>query len=164
MANSSGSRTTDDPYNLSRFLRKQEGDYEQALSEIMSGKKCNHWMWYIFPQLDGLAFSPTSKHYSIKSVEEAKAYLDHAILGPRLLECAEAVVRVEGRSATEIFGSPDDLKLRSCATLFACVSPADSVFERLLGKYYRGGRDGKTLKLLGISPGIGTATAGIRNE
>jgi uncharacterized protein (DUF1810 family) len=149
MANSSDPRSTDDPYDLNRFLRAQADDYEQALSEIQSGQKRTHWMWYIFPQLDGLAFSSTSKYYSIKSVEEAKAYLDHPVLGPRLLECAEAVVRVEGRSARAIFGSPDDLKLRSCATLFACVSPPGSVFDRLLGKYYGSGRDDKTLRLLG---------------
>jgi uncharacterized protein (DUF1810 family) len=112
-------------------------------------------MWYIFPQFDGLAFSSTSKHYAIKSIEEAKAYLDHPILGPRLLESAEAVLRVEGRTASEIFGSPDDLKLRSCATLFACVSPPGSVFDRLLSKYYRGRRDGKTLQLLGMAPEVG---------
>lgn len=106
-------------------------------------------MWYVFPQLDGLAFSSTSKLYSIKSVAEARSYLDHPILGPRLLECAEAVVQVEGRSATEIFGSPDDLKLRSCATLFDRVLPPGSVFDRLLRKYYGGERDGKTLDLLG---------------
>jgi uncharacterized protein (DUF1810 family) len=140
---------------LARFVRAQESDYEQALSEIRSGRKRTHWMWYIFPQIDGLAFSATSKYYAIKSVAEAKAYLDHPIAGPRLLECAEAVVRIEGRSATEIFGSPDDLKLRSCATLFACVSPRDSVFDRLLQKYYRGVRDDKTLHLLGIPPETG---------
>ena len=138
-----------DPYNLSRFVRAQEPDYERALSEIESGQKRSHWMWYIFPQIDGLAFSSTSNHYSIKSVGEAKAYLGHPVLGPRLLACAEAVIRVKGRSATEIFGSPDDLKLRSCATLFACVLPPGSVFDRLLGKYYRSERDGKTLQLLG---------------
>jgi uncharacterized protein (DUF1810 family) len=136
-------------------VRAQENDYAQALLEIRSGRKRTHWMWYIFPQLDGLAFSSTSKHYSIKSLAEARAYLDHPILGPRLLECAEAVVRVEGRSATEIFGAPDDLKLRSCATLFACVSPRESVFDRLLRKYYREGRDGTTLQLLGIASEIG---------
>ncbi len=146
------SRSSEDPYDLRRFVRAQVNDYARALSEIRSGQKRTHWMWYIFPQIDGLAVSSTSKHYSIKSLEEAKAYLDHAILGPRLLECAEAVVRLEGRSVTEIFGSPDDLKLRSCATLFAYVLPPGSVFDRLLRKYYRGGRDGKTLQLLGIAP------------
>jgi uncharacterized protein (DUF1810 family) len=136
-------------------VRAQETDYERALSEIRSGRKRTHWMWYVFPQIDGLAFSATSKHYAIKGLAEARTYLNHPILGPRLLECAEAVVGVEGRSAAEIFGTPDDLKLRSCATLFACVSPRDSVFDRLLAKYYRGERDGKTLQLLGIRPEAG---------
>src|SRR3954471_2301881 len=106
-----------DPYDLSRFLQAQEDDYEQALSEIAGGRKRSHWIWYIFPQIDGLAFSSTSKFYAIKSIEEARAYLDHPILGPRLRECAEATLGVEGRSAAEIFGYPDDLKLKSCATL-----------------------------------------------
>jgi uncharacterized protein (DUF1810 family) len=141
-----------DPHNLNRFVQAQEGDYEQALSEIRSGRKRSHWMWYIFPQFDGLGFSATSRRYAIKSAAEARAYLGHPVLGPRLRECAEAVLRVEGRSAFEIFGSPDDLKLRSCATLFAHVSPAGSVFERLLAKYYQGERDGKTLRLLEIAP------------
>lgn len=141
-----------DPYHLSRFVSAQQDDYDQALSEIRSGKKRSHWMWYIFPQIDGLAFSSTSKYYAIKSTEEARAYLAHPVLGPRLLECAEAAVQIEGRSAREIFGSPDDLKLKSCATLFSCVSPPGSVFERLLEKYYHGERDGKTLRILGIDP------------
>lgn len=140
----------DDPYDLNRFVQAQEGSYKQALAEITSGRKRSHWMWYIFPQIDGLAFSSTSKHYSIKSIDEARAYLAHPVLGPRLLECAEALLRINGRSATQIFGSPDDVKLRSCATLFACVSPASSIFERLLQKYYAGGADVKTLELLGI--------------
>ncbi len=143
-------KSNDDPYNLNRFVQAQQDDYEQALSEIQSGWKRSHWMWYIFPQFDGLAFSSTSKHYAIKSVEEARAYLDHPVLGPRLLACAEAVVHIEGRSATAIFGSPDDLKLRSCATLFASVSPPGSVFHRLLDLYFGGEPDGKTLRLLGI--------------
>ena len=142
-----------DVYDLNRFVRAQEGDYERALAEITSGQKRTHWMWHIFPQLDGLAFSPTAKRYSIKSVAEAMAYLEHPILGPRLLNCAEAAVAVEGRSATEIFGSPDDLKLKSCATLFSCVAPPGSVFDRVLEKYYRGARDGKTLELLGLRQG-----------
>lgn len=141
---------SNDPHQLSRFLKAQEGDYPQALAEIRAGWKRTHWMWYIFPQLDGLAFSATSKHFAIKSLDEARAYLAHPILGPRLLQCAEAVLAVEGRSAAEIFGSPDDLKLRSCVTLFACVSPPGSVFERLLAKYYPGGRDDRTIELLGI--------------
>jgi len=142
-----------DIYDLDRFVRAQQDDYERALSEITSGQKRTHWMWYIFPQLDGLALSPTAKRYAIRSVEEARAYLEHPILGPRLLNCAEAVVGVEGRSATEIFGSPDDLKLKSCATLFSFVAPPGSVFDRLLEKYYRGARDGRTLELLGPETG-----------
>lgn len=141
----------DDPHDLNRFVRAQEGDYERALAELRSGRKRTHWMWYIFPQLDGLGFSATARHYGIKSLEEARAYLAHPILGPRLEESAEAVLRIEGRSATAIFGSPDDLKLRSCATLFAAASPPGSVFERLLGKYYGGARDARTLQLLGMA-------------
>jgi uncharacterized protein (DUF1810 family) len=152
MTNSTASQRSDDPYNLNRFVQAQEDDYAPALAELQSGEKRTHWMWYIFPQLDGLAFSATSQRYAIKSVAEAQAYLAHPLLGPRLLECAEAVLQIEGHSATEIFGSPDDLKLRSCATLFACVSPPGSVFERLLTKYYGGGRDDKTLRLLGMAP------------
>jgi uncharacterized protein (DUF1810 family) len=138
-----------DPYGLSRFVQAQEGDYEQALLEIRSGRKSSHWMWYIFPQYDGLGSSAISKRYAIRSRAEAEAYLRHPVLGPRLLECAEAALAVEGRSAAEVFGFPDDLKLRSCATLFAFVSPTGSVFERLLEKYFGGERDDKTLHLVG---------------
>lgn len=116
--------------------------------EIRQGQKRSHWMWFIFPQIDGLAMSSTAKLYSIKSLGEARAYLEHPVLGPRLQECADAVVGTQGRSAHEIFGSPDDLKLRSCATLFAHVS-SPAVFERLLAKYYEGRRDERTLELLG---------------
>jgi uncharacterized protein (DUF1810 family) len=159
MSNPTGSRGADDPYDLGRFVQAQQDDFERALAEIRAGKKRTHWMWYIFPQLDGLAFSPTSKHYAIKSLDEARAYLAHPVLGPRLRECAEAALGVEGRSATAVFGSPDDLKLRSCATLFACVSPRGSVFDRLLAKYYGGERDQKTLRLLGVDA-EGRETAG----
>src|SRR5258706_4591141 len=116
---------------LTRFVQAQADDFEQALAEIKRGRKESHWMWYIFPQFDGLGFSSTSQLYSIKSIAEAQAYLSHPILGPRLLECAEATLGVEGRSARKIFGPIDELKLRSCATLFASVSPAGSVFHRL---------------------------------
>lgn len=140
----------EDPHNLHRFVAAQADAYEAAFSEITSGRKRSHWMWFIFPQIDGLASSPTSRYYAIRSLAEARAYLDHPILGPRLLECAEAIVGVEGLTAAEILGSPDDLKLRSCATLFACVSPPGSVFDRLLVNYYQGTRDRRTLQLLGI--------------
>ena len=138
-----------DPYDLERFLQAQEEDYEQALSEITRGRKGSHWMWYIFPQFEGLGFSPTSRRYSLKSVAEAEAYLAHPVLGPRLVECAEALLRVEGVSAVEIFGSPDDMKLRSCATLFAGVSSEGSVFHRVIDKYFDGQPDDRTLRLIG---------------
>ncbi len=137
-----------DPFHLIRFVVAQEHSYQRALSEIAGGRKRTHWMWYIFPQLEGLASSPTARLFAIQGVDEAKAYLAHPVLGPRLLECAEAVVAIEGRTAAEIFGYPDDLKLRSSATLFAAVLPPGSVFERLLAQYYDGGRDEKTLQLL----------------
>src|SRR5438046_6558961 len=111
----------DDPHHLERFVVAQEDDYQQALSEIRQSRKQSHWMWYVFPQYDGLGSSSMSKRYAIRSVAEAEAYLRHPILGPRLIECADAAAALDGQSATEVFGSPDDLKLRSCATLFARV-------------------------------------------
>jgi uncharacterized protein (DUF1810 family) len=138
-----------DPFDLQRFLDAQRGIYEEALSEIQSGRKRSHWMWFIFPQYDGLGFSGMSKLYAIRSLDEAKAYLEHPVLGRRLVECVEAVLAIEKRSASEIFGSPDDVKLRSSATLFATVSPAGSVFEQLLDKYFHGKRDEQTLRLIG---------------
>lgn len=140
-----------DPYDLYRFVRAQEAAYDRALAELRAGRKRSHWMWYIFPQVAGLGFSATSRHYAIKSLEEAKAYLAHTLLGPRLIECAEAALQVDGRSAHEIFGSPDDLKLRSSATLFAQVSPEGSVFHRLLDKYFQGQPDTATLRLLSVA-------------
>src|SRR3989442_11173428 len=125
----SASPNPNDPFDLNRFLVAQQDDYDSALAEIKNGQKESHWMWYIFPQLDGLAFSATSKFYAIKSIAEAQAYLNHPILGPRLLECAEAVVAVDGLSAVEIFGRPDDLKLRSCATLFAAGPLSRPAFD-----------------------------------
>lgn len=140
----------DDPFHLERFLKAQEDDYESALGEIRAGEKRSHWIWYIFPQIDGLAFSSTSKYYAIRSLEEARAYLAHPVLGPRLLACAEALLEVRDRSAAEIFGFPDDVKVRSCATLFAQASAAPSIFDRILDRYYNGERDPRTLALLGL--------------
>jgi uncharacterized protein (DUF1810 family) len=136
------------PDDLNRFLEAQEHDYERALAEIRNGRKRSHWMWYIFPQLDGLGHSSTARFYGIKGVEEAQAFIKHEILGPRLRECAEAVLSVEGKTAEEIFGFPDVLKLRSCATLFSQVCEPGSIFERLLQKYYGGVADEATLRLL----------------
>jgi uncharacterized protein (DUF1810 family) len=142
-----------DPYDLGRFVRAQQEDYEQALAEIRSGRKRSHWMWYIFPQVEGLGLSSTSRLYAIKTLAEATAYLAHPVLGPRLRACAEAAFHVDGLSAREIFGSPDDMKLRSSATLFARVSPDDSVFHRILDKFFDGERDGRTLSLLAAADG-----------
>jgi len=139
---------TTDVHDLRRFLDAQQGSYEVALSEIRREQKRSHWMWFVFPQYVGLGISPTSQRYAIKSVAEAEAYLNDPVLGRRLVECAEALLSVEGRSARQIFGSPDDMKLKSSVTLFAHVSPPGSVFERVLGKYFRGERDGNTLRLL----------------
>jgi len=143
-----GSRGSDDPYDLNRFVQAQEGVYDRALAELRRGQKRTHWMWYVFPQFDGLGYSSMSTRYAIKSIGEAEAYLSHPMLGPRLQACAEAVLSVEGRSARDILGSPDDMKLKSCATLFTQVSPPSSVFERVLEKYYQGEQDSKTLELL----------------
>lgn len=139
---------TGDHYDLNRFLAAQEGLYDEALAEIRAGRKRSHWMWFIFPQFKGLGFSATSQHFAIRSAAEARAYLAHPVLGPRVIECAEAALAIEGRTAREIFGSPDDLKLRSSATLFASVSPDGSVFHRLLDKYFDGQPDRRTLELL----------------
>ena len=150
MAEPSAVGNSNDPYDLDRFVQAQEGDHDRALSEIKKGRKRSHWMWYVFPQFAGLGRSHTSRHYAVNSVAEAEAYLSHPLLGPRL---TEALLQVEGRSASEIFGSPDDSKLKSCATLFAHVSPPGSVFERVLGKYFQGKMDRTTLDLLGVVPG-----------
>lgn len=139
---------TADPFDLNRFVRAQAHDFDRALSEIRRGRKQSHWMWFIFPQFDGLGASTMSRHYAIKSLAEAEAYLSHHVLGPRLMACAEAALAIDGASAHDIFGSPDDMKLRSSATLFARVSPPGSVFERILDKYFQGQRDEKTLRLL----------------
>lgn len=140
-----------DAYDLERFVLAQEDDYEPAPAEIRAGRKGSHWMWYIFPQFDGLGFSSMSRRYAIRTIAEAEAYLRHPILGSRLIECCEAALAVRGRSATDIFGSPDDMKLRSCATLFARVSPPGSVFERLLVRFFGGVPDERTLTLLSSS-------------
>ena len=141
----------DDPFGLARFVEAQADSYDRALAEVRAGRKRSHWMWYIFPQFAGLGFSSMSRRYAINSRAEAEAYLQHPVLGPRLVACCEAALAVEGRSAYEIFGSPDDLKLRSCATLFAAVTPAGSVFDRLLQKFFAGVRDDATLRLLGAT-------------
>lgn len=138
-----------DPHDLQRFIQAQAPVYDRALAEIRSGRKRTHWMWYVFPQYAGLGFSATAQRYAIRSLAEARAYLRHPVLGPRLVECCENAVAIEGRSAAAIVGSPDDLKLRSCATLFAAVSPPGSVFERVLARFFEGEPDEATLRLVG---------------
>ena len=134
--------------DLNRFVEAQRDVYARALAEIRGGRKRSHWMWFVFPQLAGLGLSATSRRYAIRDLAEARAYLEHPILGKRLVECGEAALGVEGRSAFEVFGSPDDMKLRSCATLFSRVSPPGSVFHRLLDKYFGGEPDDRTMSLL----------------
>jgi uncharacterized protein (DUF1810 family) len=137
-----------DPYDLNRFLSAQEGVYERALKELKAGEKRTHWMWFIFPQIEGLGHSPTAKRYSIKSLEEAREYLNHPVLGKRLLECTEAVVALRSGSLSEILGYPDDLKFKSSMTLFEKIAGPGSLFSAALEKYCHGERDGATLSLL----------------
>ena len=137
-----------DPLNLARFVDAQSTEYEQVLRELRSGRKQSHWIWFIFPQLKGLGRSSTAEYYGIGSREEAKAYLAHPVLGPRLRECAELVNRVEGRAIDEIFGFPDNLKFRSSMTLFAQATEDNGLFMDALKKYFAGEPDARTLELL----------------
>lgn len=140
----------DDPCDLRRFTRAQETIYASALAEISSGRKKSHWMWFVFPQMLGLGNSPTSLHFAIKGRDEARQYLMHPVLGTRLRECADAVLAIEDRSIAEVFGHPDDLKLKSSMTLFETVAGQGSVFSRVLDKFFQGERDSRTLDLLKI--------------
>jgi uncharacterized protein (DUF1810 family) len=138
--------TTDDPYDLQRFVAAQDaGDtYGHATAELRSGRKTSHWMWFIFPQVAGLGYSPTSRTYAITSLAEARAYLAHPVLGARLIECAEILTRVPGRTAEQIFGEVDALKLRSCVTLFRHAAPGEPVFRQVLDQYFDGIPDSAT--------------------
>ncbi len=136
-----------DDFNLARFLDAQANTHAQALRELRAGQKRSHWIWFIFPQLDGLGFSATARHYAIKSVDEARAYLQHPVLGTRLLECTQSVNNLDGLTAHQIFGSPDDLKFCSSMTLFELVAEPHSEFAAALEKYYSGKRDARTLEL-----------------
>lgn len=138
-----------DPYNLERFVEAQRGAYEQACAELRGGRKTGHWMWFIFPQIAGLGMSAASQRYAIWSLDEAKAYLAHAVLGARLREIGGIVLGVEGRTAEEIYGWPDDAKLRSSMTLFAVASGDERVFVDVLEKYFGGVRDERTVELVG---------------
>lgn len=140
--------TPADPFGLARFVTAQQANYRDAIAELRGGRKRSHWMWYVFPQVAGLGSSAMAKRYAIKSREEAEAYLAHPLLGPRLVECAEALLEVEGRTAEEIMGYPDCRKLRSSMTLFAALSPPDSAFEKVLERYYDGSNDPRTVEFL----------------
>ena len=134
--------------NLDRFITAQENDYDRALSEIVHGKKVSHWMWYIFPQFHGLGLSSTSVFYAINSREEAIAYLNHDVLSARLIEISKALLLHKNKTATEVFGRPDDMKLKSCMTLFSLVTENDSVFHLVLKQYFDGKIDLRTKELL----------------
>ena len=135
-------------YNLKRFTDAQEADYQLALSEIKNGRKRSHWIWYIFPQIKGLGYSDISKFYAINRIEEAEAYLNDAILGNRLIEISQELLQLPDDNATDIFGTPDDLKLKSSMTLFASVPGASAVFQNVLDKFFDGEKDEKTLQIL----------------
>ncbi|WP_028745934.1 DUF1810 domain-containing protein [Rhizobium mesoamericanum] len=135
-------------YNLERFVDAQNGAYEKALSELEAGHKRSHWMWFIFPQMAGLGSSYMAEKYALRSAEEAAAYLADPVLGGRLLRCVDAVLSIEGKSAHDIFGSPDDRKLRSSMTLFAAISDHGSPFHKVIDRLYRGEFDDRTVQLL----------------
>ena len=137
-----------DPFDLARFLSAQDPVYEGVLTELRRGRKRSHWMWFIFPQIDGLGFSSTTRYFSIKSEPEARAYLAHAVLGPRLAQCVETILSLEARPAGQIFGPIDEMKLKSSMTLFAHVAGPDSAFVRVLARYFDGKADRRTLELL----------------
>jgi uncharacterized protein (DUF1810 family) len=136
-----------DPHNLQRFIDAQHPIYGQVRGELQAGQKESHWMWFIFPQLEGLGTSPTAQKYAITGIDEAKAYLDHPLLGFRLRECTQLVNVVNGRSVEDIFGYPDNKKFHSSMTLFTRVDPRDIVFTAALAKYFHGELDRKTLEL-----------------
>jgi uncharacterized protein (DUF1810 family) len=138
-----------DNYDLNRFVQAQKQDYATALDEITQGQKYSHWMWYIFPQIEGLGRSHIAQKYAISNAEEAKAYLADSVLGARLVECCEVLLNLDSSyTASEIFGFPDDLKLKSSMTLFAKVSAKDSVFHQVVNQYFDGEFDSKTINLI----------------
>lgn len=138
----------DDSFDLQRFVKAQAPVFDSVCAELRSGRKAGCWMWFVFPQLRGLGFSPTSKMFGISSLAEAEAYLLHPLLGSRLQEVTGLVQAIDNASANEIFGSPDDLKFRSCMTLFSCAKPESDVFSTAIRKYFRGEPDRRTIELL----------------
>ena len=138
----------DDPYDLQRFVDAQAPVIDRVRAELAGGRKQSHWMWFIFPQIAGLGFSGMAQRYAIQSLDEARAYLNHPTLGSRLKDCTRLVLAIEGRSASDIFGSPDDMKFRSSMTLFAQAAPDNPIFAEALRKYFNGDPDAETLKRL----------------
>jgi uncharacterized protein (DUF1810 family) len=136
----------DDPFDLQRFVAAQDRVYDAVRAELTHGRKQSHWMWFIFPQVAGLGHSPMARRYAISSLEEAGAYLEHPVLGPRLRECTQLMLNVEGRPALAILGSPDDVKFRSCMTLFAHAAPGEPLFRQALEKYSDGEEDPLTVQ------------------
>ena len=134
--------------NLERFINAQEKNYDTAFAEIVQGRKRSHWMWYIFPQLQGLGFSTTSIYYAIKDIREAEAFLKHPVLGERLIQICNALIELPANDANKIFGNPDDMKLKSSMTLFAAVPGTDPVFNSVLNKFFNGSKDNKTIEIL----------------
>jgi uncharacterized protein (DUF1810 family) len=149
MSRSPGS-ASDDPYHLERFVAAQDsgGTYQRALAELRAGRKTSHWMWFIFPQVAGLGFSAMAQRYAISGLDEARAYLGHPVLGPRLRACAGAIAAVDDSTADRILGPVDAMKLRSCLTLFAAAAPEEAVFGEVLTRYFDGRPDEATLARL----------------
>ena len=137
-----------DDHNLARFAAAQDGVYASVLSELKQGRKRSHWMWFVFPQMLGLGRSDTARHYGIRSLDEARAYAAHPVLGPRLLTCTQLVNAIQGRNAAEIFGTPDDVKLHSSMTLFSQALPDETAFRDTITKYFEDQPDTATLRLL----------------
>lgn len=145
----------EDPFDLARFVQAQDPVIETVLAELKQGRKQTHWMWFVFPQVAGLGRSPTAEFFAISGLAEARAYLTHPVLGPRLLACTRRVLAVDGRSAGQIFGQPDDLKFRSSMTLFLKASEDGEPFRTGLARYFGGAPDPETLRLLLPSPPAG---------
>lgn len=141
-----------DPHDLERFVRAQHDVYDTVLAELRARRKRSHWMWFVFPQLRGLGHSAIARHYGIASRTEAQAYWRHPVLGARLAECTQLMLAVPDRSAHDILGSPDDMKFRSCMTLFNAVSPQEPLLRQALERYFGGLPDPRTLELLGEPP------------
>lgn len=137
-------------YEISRFMKAHQSDYQRALSEIKNGKKVSHWMWYIFPQMKGLGHSSMSEYYGIRDLDEARVYLADPVLGKHLIEICEALLSLDTDDAAEVMGQPDDRKLKSSMTLFDAATESLDVFQMVLDKYYHGKKDCRTLKMLGI--------------